>query len=397
MTGGAKSIGYVGSIMLLTNSLAGPVIALMPVLVHRAGWLTFLVVMGTLGYVSLQCAAMLLAAMRRYPGNDDFGVRVEFVDLSRHFLSTAGHIVAMICFMGYLALTLVSYIVQTAQVFDHGTLSTFGCAYGLEVYPLVGSLCGTEEQSDSPFGEAHVLPASFFLVALLCAPLAWLNLDDNVLLQWVAVVGLFVLASIWCGFLASRPGFPDTRHVFVSTGDPGLWFHVIGVCMFNFALAPTLPSWANEKAPEVPADKAINLSIGIVCCLYTLVGIFGALAYNDWNGGNLFTKLTHSGYPLLQATVTSYPIIQNLTTIPVLSILIKYNLSQLGITSPSLMMGISFAFPWLLGLMFYGGSGFQRVCEYGGLVFSLAVNFVVPIIFAFLSRSPHAYVKVPCD
>jgi len=354
-----------------------------------------LIVMVFLGVVSIGCSWMLLYAMRKYPGNAQLEVRVEFSDLSRHYFHAVLHAVAVASLLGYLALTLVSYIVQTAQVFDHASLGMFGCAYGVGVYPHFGGACGTDTKSDTPFGDDVVLPLSFLAIGMLCAPMAWVNLDDNVILQWIAVIGFFGLCALWCWCMASSPRFPHGADLPVSTTSVSSWWNLFGVSLFNFALAPTLPSWVNEKAPEVPAFPAIVTSLCIVIVLYTLIGIVGALAYDDWSHGNLFTKFSQSKSPLLQATVDIYPIIQNLTTIPVLSILIKYNLLQLGWTGPKASMALGFAVPWMLGLVFYKGNGFETVCEVGGLVFSSMVNFVIPgALFCMAYREHGDYARV---
>lgn len=182
------------------------------------------------------------------------------------------------------------------------------------------------------------------------------------------------------------PTFPDVQDLPVASSNPSTLLGLVGAMLFNFAVAPTVPSWANETRGEVPAQLALGVSLGLVVSLYSLVGLFGGRAFQDWNGdASLFTKLSESGSPVLRATVALYPILQNLTTIPVLSILIRYNLAQLGLVDPKLLFSVAFAGPWVLGLAFYGGKGFSTVCEVGGLVFSLAANFLLPVALHWLA------------
>jgi len=44
-------------------------------------------------------------------------------------------------------------------------------------------------------------------VALICAPFAVKNLDDNVILQYLAVIGLVVMATPWRCFARVKVGF----------------------------------------------------------------------------------------------------------------------------------------------------------------------------------------------
>mmetsp|Transcript_11344 Transcript_11344/g.40236 ORF Transcript_11344/g.40236 Transcript_11344/m.40236 type:complete len:406 (-) Transcript_11344:62-1279(-) len=399
--GGAKTIGLGGSVMLLTNNLAGPALSLMPVLAHRAGWLPVLSVMLALGGIAGSCAWMLLYALRRLPGNMDYQLRVEFADLTHHYFGRGGgrafHVLAMVSFFGYLVLTLVSYIVQTAQVLDHSSRNVFGCAYAVGIWPdFATGLCGTHEDTTTPFAEVRVLPLSFLGIALLCAPMAWLNLDDNVVLQWVAVIGLLMLGAMWLVFFSTTPGFPHSAELPIGTTSRSAWSQLCGVLLFNFASVTTLPSWVNEKAPEVPTMRVVCISLGLVIALYSSLGIVGALAFDDWGRGNLFTKLNRSGSSLMKATVGIYPLLQNLTTIPVLSILIKYNLLQLGWVGRRDALLISFVLPWLLSIVFYGGDGFAVVCEVGGLAFSSIVNFLVPVALFWAARGEEsAAVSIP--
>mmetsp|Transcript_565 Transcript_565/g.1777 ORF Transcript_565/g.1777 Transcript_565/m.1777 type:complete len:479 (-) Transcript_565:15-1451(-) len=385
---GAKSIGLVGGVMLLTNNLAGPTISLMPHLAQGAGWLIMILAMVILAFLSFACGLMFLTAMRKMPGNHNFDRRVEFADLLRFYCHPIFSALAMLCYFGYLVLTLMSYIIQTAQVLDYASLDVFGCAYGLELWPTPGAVCGTHLDSSTPFGHAAVLSCAFAAVALVCAPLAMLNLDDNIVLQWVAIVGLCVLAAVWVAFLAREPGFP--RRLPAATSSADGWQRLFGVLVFNFALMSALPSWANEKKPEVSVVWSLVLSMGYVVVLYSIIGIVGGLALQNFNDGNLFSKLNESGSTLNRLTVTAYPILQNFTSIPVFSIVIKYNLTRLGWLRPRAAAVTAFLVPWALSIPLYTGKGFESIAVIGGTVFSTVVNLVAPVALYALARRREA-------
>lgn len=381
---GAKTIGTFGGIMLLINNLAGPTIMLMPGLTQESGWLAMILAQVVIAAVSAICGYMLLAAMRAIPKNSNFELRVEYTDLVSYYLPKIWYLPVMICYFAYLCMTLMSYIIQSAQVIDYVLLDVFGCAAGLELWPSFGAVCGNAKDDITPFGHTYVLSAAFVIVAVVCAPFAMRNLDDNILLQVGAIAGLTVLAVIWIGVLVTRPHFPSELPVCTSSLG-GLF----GTLLFNFAFMSTLPSWANEKQPEVPVGLCFWSTMGFVVVVYSAIGIVGGLAYKPYyeTDATLFSKLNGSGSRLAQATVVAYPILQNFTSIPVFSILIRYNLLQSGLFGPCGALVAAVVLPWLASVPFYTGSGFAAISTAGGLVSSSVINFVLPVAVYYLSRA----------
>lgn len=376
---GTKSIGLFGGVMLLTNNLAGPTISLMPSLFQEAGWLNVVATMLILACISAACGYMLLATMQAIPGNQRLERRVEYADVLKYFLPMGLYVPTMVCYFGYLVLTLMSYVIQTVQVLDYASLNYLGCAYGLELWPrFMHGLCGVEESSVTPYGsDVVVFSSSFLLLIVVCAPFAWRNLDDNICLQVVAILGLTVLATIWICFLTRQPGFPrEIPPVRSSNGS------AIGILLFNFAMMSALPSWANEKCEGVSLGWSLFLSIGYVVVVYSAVGMVGAAAYAPFYHGdeNLFSKLNASGSLLARCTVEVYPIVQNLTSIPVFAIFIKYNLMRLTHLGPFASSLLAFASPLVLSVPFYTGRGFEHVANFGGMAFSSVINFVAPAL-----------------
>jgi len=214
-----------------------------------------------------------------------------------------------------------------------------------------------------------------------------MDLDDNISLQFVATIGLCCLAVVWISFLIQQPGFPLVDHLRTSTASPDAWASLFGVLLFNLSLMSALPSWDNEKRRDVSELQALVLSMGFVATLYTLIGVVGALAFADFgSSGNLFSKLNASGSFVAQSTVSVYPVLQNLTSIPVFCIFMKYNMMQLGWFNRSGATMVAFLVPWLLSVPLYGGRGFEWVAELGGLVFSTAVNIIIPVALFVLAR-----------
>jgi len=369
--------------MLLCNSLAGPTLMLMPSLAQQAGWLAMGLSQMAVAGTAATCGFMLLTAMRRMPGNSNFSVRVEFTDLVEFYMYPMWYNLVMACFHAYNVLTLMTYIIQSGHTMDFLMLRLTGCAYGLEMFPTPGVICGTQLDSSTPFGETFVLSASLVFVALICVPFSLMRLEDNVLLQWLAIIGLTVIASIWVWVLVHQPLFPSPLPMATTAQGP-----LISTLLFNYGFVLALPSWANEKKPGVSAGVTFGLSLTYIVFVYTAIGIIGGMAFAPYfhTAETLFSKLNGTGSTLAQLAVISYPILQNYTTIPVLIIVLRYNLIKSGLLLEPVTSVAAVVLPWMISIPFYTGDGFALISKYGGICVSLVINFVVPLAVYILSR-----------
>lgn len=330
-------------VMLLINNLAGPTIVSMPALAQQAGWLSLVGVQVVVAAFSSACGYMLIEAMRCMPGNHGFEQTIEFTNLASFYLPYEMYVATMVCYHVNSILNLMSLIIQSGQVMDYIMLNVYGCAPGIQLGLGVKYVCGTRKDSATPFGDSLVLSSSMLAVALICAPFAVRNLDDNVILQYLAVIGLSVMSVIWISLLVAEPTFPSPLPV-ATTAQSSL----VGTVLFNFAFTSTLPSWVNEKKAEVSVGATFWTVMGYVVVTYTVIGVVGGMAYPPFytTDENLFSKLNAGGSRLGQATVAAYPMLQNVTSIPVLAILIRSNLIQGGLDSVTSTF-IAVGLPWL--------------------------------------------------
>jgi len=209
-----------------------------------------------------------------------------------------------------------------------------GCTPGFALGS--GYLCGARTDSNTPFGDGLVLSSSMLVVALICVPFCMKNLDDNVVLQYIAICGLVVMSSIWIFLLTSEPTFPTPLPVATSSQS-----RLLGTVLFNFAFTSALPSWVNEKRPGVSISTSFTMTMVFVVGIYSVIGVVGGMAYKPFyeTDQDLFSKLNAGGSKLGKVTVTAYPMLQNFTSIPVFSILIRYNLLQSGLSFPTTVLG----------------------------------------------------------
>eukprot|EP00927_Polykrikos_kofoidii_P040490 TRINITY_DN34601_c0_g1_i1.p1 TRINITY_DN34601_c0_g1~~TRINITY_DN34601_c0_g1_i1.p1 ORF type:complete len:777 (+),score=136.41 TRINITY_DN34601_c0_g1_i1:86-2416(+) len=371
-----KTINLVGGVMLLINNLAGPTIVSMPALAQQAGWLPLVVVQAVVAAFATACGFMLIEAMRAMPGNERFEQTIEFTNLALYYLPHSLYVFVMGCYHVNSILNLMSLIIQSAQVIDYVMVNVNGCAPGLEFSGRLRYVCASRTDSVTPFGDVFVLSGAMLTVAAVCAPFAMKNLDDNVDLQYAAVAGLGVMAVIWIGLLVEEPAFPTQLPM--ATSSQG---SLVGTVLFNFAFTSTLPSWVNEKRPDVSVAASFATTMVFVVCLYSLIGIIGGMAYAPFydSDENLFSKLNASGSMLGRTTVALYPMLQNVTSIPVLAILIRYNLIQGGLPRDSATI-VAVVLPWVMSVPFYTGRGFDTISEVGGLATSSVINFIVPAL-----------------
>merc|ERR1719362_1883318 len=196
------------------------------------------------------------------PGNKHFEQRIEFANLAMFYLPRPACTAVMLCYHANSILSLMSLIIQSAQVVDYMMLNFYGCAPGIALDHGPGPfayICGTRTDSATPLGDGLVVSGSMALVAAVCVPFAVRNLDDNVVLQYLAIVGLTAMSAVWICLLASEPEFPRPLPTFTSSQGS-----LAGTVLFNFAFSSTLPSWVNEKRPEVSVMTSFCITMAYV-------------------------------------------------------------------------------------------------------------------------------------
>lgn len=120
----------------------------------------------------------------------------------------------------------------------------------------------------------------------------------------------------------------------------------------------------------------------ITTVLYVLVGLGGALAIPNVNP-NLLAPLVSGafGKPLrIGASLFAFIIIG--LDIPLFSVLTRYNLVNSGLCSERLANWLVVYIPWGLSWIFYQGSAIATLLSWGGVLFTSAVAFILPLALA---------------
>ena len=376
--------------------MVGPALVLIPALFQKYGYLPILSMLSVACLLSFFCGIMITHVITSIQSSPDQSIatkRPEMNHIIDYYFTTHTYLkrVTIIAYVASLVLTLMSNIIQSAQIVDLAIRDIFGCSYALELYPQFFHItCGKTHGDVTPFGtDIYVISMGFLILAWICLILYTVNynLDDNIYLQWMANIGLLLLSAIWFGIFFNQDTFDGSRIGLIHENST---FNVdcVGIILFNFAFIVTIPSWYNEKAPSASVVKSLSYSIIFVAILFIVIGALAAMSFetDDLSNDNqsLFTVIDDFGGGIGKISVYLYPIIQNITSIPVFCIIIRYNLQNSG-TSKYIANFISVLLPWLLAIPLFTGAGFVKLCDFTGIVLGSFVNFILPPYLYLLS------------
>eukprot|EP01062_Namystynia_karyoxenos_P081977 TRINITY_DN9132_c0_g1_i1.p1 TRINITY_DN9132_c0_g1~~TRINITY_DN9132_c0_g1_i1.p1 ORF type:complete len:732 (+),score=288.55 TRINITY_DN9132_c0_g1_i1:106-2196(+) len=406
---GEKTIGSRASFMLLVNNVTGPGLVTMCAINVSGGWFTTTLFLLLCWVISSLSTTMLLEAIKKVPGNSRFDQRIEFTTLAKYYFQGRRYwlyVVTLVVFMMSFITTLITSVIESAQTMDTALVAVFGKTCAIQLYDsqsagiggTAGLTCVTSSSSDSdsPFGSAYVVSIGYLIVMFISIPLGFWNLDDNIWVQNVAFVGLCFIVVAWvvqaaiCG-LEFRKGNGDeySGTVPVFGGDQS---SVFGTVLFNYAFVTAVPSWCNEREPGVSINRAVWSSAGLGTLMFFSVGLFGALAWNfatpegKSDPPDLLAVLTSSDTrphvgTMTQALAYLFPVVALVTSIPIFSIIVRYNLMENNICGRCWANFWGTIFPWIAAIALYSGSALNDVCNWSGLLTIAPLNFMLPAYF----------------
>jgi len=362
------------SVALLFNNITGAAMVEMPVLFQQAGWLTYVAHSRSLSMahsllslsmglsygrptlamlfillVSSYASTMLVEAMASIPGNEHLENRVELSGLAKYWFAPWAYWSTQVLLnLSLLALN-VSNIIVSAQTMDFTLVALFDYSCAIELLPHPGFVHVSEAGSSiSPFS-GIVVSLGFVIVLLLTIPMGYFNLDDNMWLQQGAFVLTLAIVLQWlCEFVYFGL---DTAHVPLLGADQS---QVLGTTIFNYAYVITVPSWINELEGGVSVHKSIWIGSLLATFVYVLLGYVGGRALVFTADQTLLDALDAATHGTLhvatQITTYSFPFIAFLSSIPVYSIVVRYNLLESNFCSKGWANFWGVCFPWLLSI-----------------------------------------------
>lgn len=125
-----------------------------------------------------------------------FELRYEFLNIAEHYSGRKMYRFTIIFFLLSLYASVVPMIIQSGQVMDFLAVEITGKTCGVELYPNPGWSCASNTTDIDPFGGGVVvISVGLVLLAALCVPIGYLNLDDNRYIQYGAAFMLWLI--VW--------------------------------------------------------------------------------------------------------------------------------------------------------------------------------------------------------
>ena len=156
---------------------------------------------------------------------------------------------------------------------------------------------------------------------------------------------------------------------------------ILGTCIFTYSFVCTMPSWANEKKPEVSFNVGIWGPTFLGLLLKLLFGIFGALAFTTYAHENaLDVILSDNSTPSITRVASYiYAIGTILPGIPPVSITLRYGLYTEGTCGKNWAFVWGVVFPWAVGLFLSHEESITVLMNWSALFASSFTDFIFPI------------------
>jgi len=414
---GHHDIGFIGGLCLLTNNILSSAMVQIPGLFQQSGWALPTAAFVLTAAWSCACALLLARVMTRMLGNGRFERRVEFANVLEEIFPRWLYVASLVALVATFVASNISNVVVSAQVADDILLVAVGRTCAVVLYPppaggaspfqcvAAGDLGGAQI-ADSPFGSAYTISAGFALVALVCVPLSYVSIDNNIVYQVVGVGLNALCVFIWAANFtalglntANMPAFAPQPGGGSGGGGGGgggsggggggSWIAqaygpLLPTVLFNYGFVATCPSWANEKGPGVSVTRTFAASCVLATFLYLLLGFFGALSPLNFSssGADVLTVLVNSDTPGIwvssQVAAYVFPAANLMTSIPIFSVMVRYNLVNGGLMPVWAANAVAVGGPWLLSLVFYSGNQLSELINWSSALFFAFVNLTLP-------------------
>jgi hypothetical protein len=160
------------------------------------------------------------------------------------------------------------------------------------------------------------------------------------------------------------------------------WSGMMGVILFNFGLVMAIPSWLAEKKETVSVSKVVYGSTAVSLVLYVAVGLLGALSIPNVNVNALEPMTSGAFGSSLRIGASFFAFFIIGLDIPLFAVLTRYNLVNSGLCSTRVANIFVVYLPWSLSWLFYQGSAVSELLDWGGILFTGALAFLLPLYLA---------------
>jgi amino acid permease len=390
--GHKATIGIMGSISIAVNSITGPAMVDLPATFQRSGWIPTTVTLLFVCILSSLCSLHLADTISKYPGNLNFEREVEFSESFRYFWGHRWFVVTEILFFACITCLNMSSIVDTAQVVDTFFGHFFGFSSALHItsthqnlevvhwYPAECSaetLMAGECLAFADHADGILLTLGYVITTSIFLPMALMDLKENSVFQ---IMGFLVLIATVIQF-AIEFGLSGLDFNNMSLWGSS-WDALLGVVLFNFALVIAIPAWLYEKHSNVSVPVVVHGASILSTLLYIIVGAMGALAIPNVSDNMLESMMSGSFGITMQAGSILFAFMIIGLGIPLFSVLTRMNLTGSGLTSHLVGNLLAVYFPFSVSWILYQGDLVTELLSWGGVIFTSAVAFILPLILA---------------
>lgn len=233
---------------------------------------------------------------------------------------------------------------------------------------------------DKLYTDSNVsITLGYLIITAIFMPPGFQNLGDNVKsVQLASFIFLVVLLGEMVIYFIYKGAQDGTTTI---PAFAGYYPQLVSVFIFSWAYVIFVPSWLNEKAPEVSVKKVI-WSAGISSFIgYVAIGWLCAAVYAAVGLDNFLTKLSQAPTPIV-TRVTSYLFSLGVIApgIPVCAVTTRYNLFVGEVCGKKMSYFWGAVAPWLVGFLFSSGQIFAQLLTWTSLICNGFVNFVIPFL-----------------
>ncbi|CAG8587343.1 5164_t:CDS:2 [Ambispora gerdemannii] len=359
-----KRISFIGSVALLVSSMTGPGLVTIPILFQSAGWLTSILTLITVTLLSGAASLLLCETLSSVVGNEQFQRQIEFSSLATILISDPKKriFIQITLFISIQSVNIASILIS-AQSMDTLLVSLAGRSCGIGIHPRRGPFCVYEPSHwNSPFGDDYMVVTAGYLITLaMVLPLGLMDLVDNIKFQ--------------------------------IRSDQS---RIIGTVLFNYAFVTTIPSWVNDMGSTVSIRKSVWYSATISTIAYILLGILGGMAYKMDATSNIIAVINASKERSIVSVVTTYlfPLAVLIASIPVYTIVVRYNLQRTGQCGKVTTIILSTILPWTIVIPFQTGYWLNTFTNWTSIIFTSTSNFILPFYFYYLNEKRRRNTKV---
>mmetsp|Transcript_3299 Transcript_3299/g.5388 ORF Transcript_3299/g.5388 Transcript_3299/m.5388 type:complete len:503 (-) Transcript_3299:160-1668(-) len=391
ITSHVASISMWGSMAIAVNSLTGPAMLDLPATFQRSGLIPTTCTLICVCVLSALCSLHMADTISKVPGNLNFSKEVEFSESFRVFWGHRWFVVTEIIFFCCVSCLNISSIVDTAQVVDTfvghlvpgGSIALQFANDGLHLERWDPSLCSHQhiQRGECIAFETTtgglLITLGYLVTAAIFFPMALMDLKENSAFQ---IVGFMVLLGATFQFAIefTLSGLDWNNLSLWGTS----WDTLFGVVLFNFSLLIAIPSWLYERHPAVDVPTVIHGSSILSTILYMVVGIMGALAIPKVSDNMLESMMSGMYGMSMQIGASLFAFMIVGLGSPLFSVLTRMNLTGSGLATQRVGNMLAVYFPWGISWLFYQGNLVTKLLSWGGVIFTSAVAFLLPLVLA---------------